>query len=143
MVRKEPKIFAKFLTCAQEYINVDNYLHSRKDHKGDEKRKKEDEVKAEKVEENKKQRTETKLTRNEARPPRADKFRTYTSLDNTLYQISSKLPSKITTLISVLSTTTTLTKFPTTIIPYNYNTLYIYDMAMMDNASYTFDIYFD
>ena len=91
MDRKEPKTFVEFLIHAQEYIKVDKYLQSRKDHKDDGKPKGESEVKAEKDEENKRQRTKTKSTRNEARPPLADKFSTYTTLTTTPDQILTQM----------------------------------------------------
>ena len=94
MVRKEPKTFTEFLTRAQEYIKVDDYLQSRKEHKGEGKRKGESEAKTEKAEENEKPKVETKQARNEAKPPLADKFRAYTPLTTTPDQILMQIENR-------------------------------------------------
>ena len=82
--RKEPKIFAEFLTIVEEFIKVDDYLQSRKDHKGDNKQKDEDETKTEKVEESKKPKTETKFSN----------YRTYTPLTTSPDQILMQIKNR-------------------------------------------------
>ena len=57
MARREPKTFNEFLTCAHEYIKVDDYLQTRQEHKGDKKRASET-----KAEETKKQKSITEFT---------------------------------------------------------------------------------
>ena len=45
IIRRAPKTFGEFLARAQEFVNVEEYLQSRKSHKGEGKRKNESEAK--------------------------------------------------------------------------------------------------
>ena len=57
MIRKEPNMFNEFLTHANKYIKVADYLQTRQEHKGEKKRASET-----KAEETKKQKSITEFT---------------------------------------------------------------------------------
>ena len=77
-VRKAPMTFAEFLDRAQEFVNEEENFQSRREYRGETKRKNDGD------DENadfKKSKPEPRETRNAPRPPIAEKFRTYTPLN--------------------------------------------------------------
>ena len=91
IIRRAPKTFGEFLARAQEFVNVEEYLQSRKSHKGEGKRKSESEAKES---DSKKTKVENKTAKDNKKPLIAPRFQTFTPLNATPEQILMQIENR-------------------------------------------------
>ena len=91
IVRRVPKTFGEFLARAQEFVNVKEYLESRKSHKGKGERKSESEAKEG---DSMKTKVENKTAKDNKKPPIAPRFQAFTPLNVTPEQILMQIVNR-------------------------------------------------
>ena len=91
IIRRAPKTFGEFLARAQEFVNVEEYLQSRKNHKGEGKRKSESEAKEG---DSKKMKVEKNAAKDNKKPSIAPRFQAFTPLNTTPEQILMQIENR-------------------------------------------------